>query len=251
VRELRYVNNDASIGIDYLRALGIRYYLAVTPEAQREAAELVANDGGLTEIATSGPWKMYEVSGSDIVVPLDTEPVVVNGRGGDQRERWLEIGTSWLQNGSEWPTVPVDDGPDSWQRTDVEIDMTRRDGEPGSDSRKVDIVAPSESIEAIDLPDVSVTNVVIGEESVDFEVDRTGIPVLVRVSYFPNWRVSGGEGPYRVAPNMMVVIPTENQVSMDFRASWVDRFAYFLTLVGIVLVFVIARQNRIRRRNPQ
>jgi hypothetical protein len=50
---------------------------------------------------------------------------------------------------------------------------------------------------------------------------------------------------------MMVVIPTENQVSMDFRASWVDRFAYFLTLVGIVLVFVIARQNRIRRRNPQ
>jgi len=94
-----------------------------------------------------------------------------------------------------------------------------------------------------------VTNVVIGDESVDFEVDRTGVPVLVRVSYFPNWKVSGGEGPYRVAPNMMVVVPTENQVSLDFRAGWIDRFAYFLTLVGIVLVFVIARQNRIRRRN--
>ena len=249
VRELRYVNNDASIGIDYLRALGIRYYLAVTPEAQREAAELVANDGGLVEIASSGPWKMFEVTESDIVIPLDTEPVVVNGRGGDQRERWLEIGTSWLQNRAEWPTLPVDDGPDSWQRTDVEIDLSRRDGEPGSDSRKVDIVTPTAAIDAVSLPDVTVTNVVIGEESVDFEVDRIGVPVLVRVSYFPNWKVSGGEGPYRVAPNMMVVIPTENQVSLDFRAGWIDRFAYFLTLVGIVLVFVIARQNRIRRRN--
>jgi len=45
------------------------------------------------------------------------------------------------------------------------------------------------------------------------------------------------------------VVPTENQVSLDFRAGLIDRFAYFLTLVGIVLVFVIARQNRIRRRN--
>ncbi len=247
VRELRYVNNEATVGIDYLRALGIRYYLAVTPEAQREAADLVANDGGLTEIAASGPWKVFQVSESDVVTPLTVQPFVVNGRGGDQRERWLEIGTSWLQNRSEWPALPAADGPDSWQRTDVRIDMSRRDGEPGSDSRKVDIVVPTDSIDVVDLPDVTVSNVRIGEDSVDFDVDRVGVPVLVRVSYFPNWKASGAGGPYRVAPNMMVVIPTDTSVHLQFRASWVDRFAYFLTLVGVVLVFVIARRNRRRR----
>ena len=43
------------------------------------------------------------------------------------------------------------------------------------------------------------------------------MPVLVKVSYFPNWQVSGADGPYRVAPNEMVVIPTSTHVSMYVR----------------------------------
>jgi acyl transferase domain-containing protein len=33
---------------------------------------------------------------------------------------------------------------------------------------------------------------------VSFRVDEVGVPVLVRVSYFPNWSVDGAEGPFRV-----------------------------------------------------
>ncbi len=36
---------------------------------------------------------------------------------------------------------------------------------------------------------------------------RSANPSLVRTSYFPNWDASGAEGPYRVAPNLMVVVP--------------------------------------------
>ena len=34
------------------------------------------------------------------------------------------------------------------------------------------------------------------------------MPVVVKTSYFPNWEVQGAEGPYRLAPNLMVVVPT-------------------------------------------
>ena len=248
VRELRYVNNDASVGVPYARALGIRYYLAVTPEAQREADKVEADGGGLVRIATSGPWKIYEISGSDIVTGLDTEPVVVRRRGGDQRERWLEVGTSWLQNREDWPALPADDGPKSWSRIDVAVDMARREGEPGSDSRKVDIVAAEQPIAAVSVRPAAVSNVVLKEQSVSFDVDRTGSPVLVRVSYFPNWHASGAFGPYRVAPNMMVVVPTATHVSLSFEPSPVDRVAYFLTLIGLVIVFVSIRNGRRRRR---
>jgi hypothetical protein len=64
------------------------------------------------------------------------------------------------------------------------------------------------------------------------------------VSYFPNWQVSGAEGPYRVAPNMMVVVPTSTEVSMHFQASFVDRFAYLLTILGFVGLFVMWRRDR-------
>ena len=249
VRELRYVNNDPTAGISYMQELGIRYYMAVTPEAITKADELERNGGGLTNIATSGPWKIYEVAGSDIVTPLRTQPVVVEGRSGDQRERWLELGTSWMQNRSEWNALPAADGPDEWQRVSVDVDMSRREGEPGADSRKVDVVVPTATIDAVALDEVTVSNVDIGQQSVSFDVDKVGVPVLVRVSYFPNWNVSGADGPYRVAPNMMVVIPTSNSVSMSFESSLVDHFAYLLTLAGIVVTIVIFRRDR--RENRQ
>ena len=171
-------------------------------------------------------------------------PVVVNERSGDLRERWLELGTSWLQNRTEWDALPAANGPKEWQRIDVAIDMAVREGEPGSDSRKVDVVKPVQEIVPAKVEPAVVSNVKIGDDSVSFTVDKVGVPVLVRVSYFPNWQVSGAKGPYRVAPNMMVVIPTSNQVSMHFKASFVDRFAYLLTIAGFVALFVMWRRDR-------
>ena len=42
----------------------------------------------------------------------------------------------------------------------------------------------------------------------------SGVPVVVTISYFPNWQVSGAEGVYRVSPNLMVVVPTSHHVSL-------------------------------------
>jgi hypothetical protein len=244
VRELRYINNDAEIGVSYLQELGINYYMAVTPEAIAKADEVAANGGGLSALETSGPWHIYSVGNADIVVPLDTLPVVVNERSGDLRERWLELGTSWLQNRTEWDALPAAGGPKEWQRIDVSVDMSLREGEPGSDSRKVDVVKPLQVIVPTKVEPAVVSDVEIGDDTVSFSVDKIGVPVLVRVSYFPNWQVSGAEGPYRVAPNMMVVVPTSTEVSMHFQASFVDRFAYLLTILGFVGLFVMWRRDR-------
>jgi hypothetical protein len=244
VRELRYINNDAEIGVSYLQELGINYYMAVTPEAIAKADEVAANGGGLSLLETSGPWHIYSVDNAEIVTPLDTLPVVVNERSGDLRERWLELGSSWLQNRTEWDALPAADGPDSWQRVDVAVDMTVREGEPGSDSRKVDVVKPVQQIVPSKVDPAVVSNVEIGEDTVSFSVDKVGVPVLIRVSYFPNWQATGAEGPYRVAPNMMVVVPTSENVSLNFKASFVDRFAYLLTIAGLVAVVVMWRRDR-------
>ena len=232
VRELRYDNNDASKGVRYLQELGVRYYMAFTTEAINSAATQPA----LLEVARSGPWGVYEVEASDWVTPMKRQPVVVNKRDGDQRERWLELGSSWFQRGEEWAATPVADGPDAWQRIDVAVDLDRRVGEPGDPSRNVDIVTPVQEIDVVDLPEVNVSNFKRGQDSVSFTVDKVGVPVLVRVSYFPNWKVSGALGPYRVAPNMMVVVPTSNDVRLHYSSTAIDKVAYLLTLIGIVIV---------------
>jgi hypothetical protein len=180
---------------------------------------------------------------ASIVEPLTVQPVVVERRPGDQRERNLEVGTSWFQRQEDWAAVPANDGPASWQRIPVEVDMDARVGEPGDRSRNVDYVVPAEPIVPVALDPVTVSNVVVDEQSVSFEVDEIGVPVLVRVSYFPGWKVDGADGPYRVAPNFMVVVPTSNQVTLTYGRVPSDYFFYGLTLIGILLCIFWRRRG--------
>jgi hypothetical protein len=107
-------------------------------------------------------------------------------------------------------------------------------------------VVPSETIEPVALDPVTVSNVVIDEQKVSFEVDEVGVPILVRVSYFPTWKVEGAEGPYRVAPNWMVVVPTSNEVTLTYSKTPLDWFFYGLTFFGIALCFYWRRRGDVR-----
>jgi hypothetical protein len=243
---LRYDDNDDSKGVPYLQTLGVRYLMVFTEKAKAEADKRPE----LTELASVGPWNIYQVADSDLVVPLAVQPVVVNHRDGDQRERHLELGMSWFQHENEWTARPADDGPADWQRIDVEVDPTRSDGlAPGASGRKIDIVQPAEPIQPKALPPVKVSNVQLGDQDLRFTVDQIGVPVLVKISYFPNWKVSGAEGPYRIAPNFMVVVPTSTDVHLTYERSTLDYLAYLLTLIGIGMLIFMRVRGDVRHAN--
>ena len=246
VRELRYDNLAASKGVPYLQTLGVKYLMVFTEAAKAQAD---TNDD-LTKVGSVGPWNIYQVAGSDLVVPLAEQPVVVNPRGGDQRERNLELGMSWFQHRDEWAAIPADDGPPEWQRIDVAVDASRSDGlAPGASGRKIDIVQPVEPIDVKKLPPVNVSNVQLGDQDLRFSVDKVGVPVLVKISYFPNWHVSGAKGPYRIAPNLMVVVPTSTDVHLTYERSRLDYFAYLLTLIGIGMLIFMRIRGDVRHAN--
>ena len=248
VRRLRYEKGEVDKGVEYLKTLGVRYYLAYNPEV----VSLADVNPDLEKVATSGPWHVYEVKGTELVTPLAMQPVVVEGVNGSDRDSWLEVGTSWFQDQEAWTAVPVADGPDSWQRITVEP----VDGRP-SDDRYLAQVAPSTPIEPVPQPAVTVTDVETGDDSISFRVDRVGVPILVRTSYFPNWKVEGAEGPYRSAPNLMVVVPTSNEVKLTYGYTGIEMGSYALSAVGLAgLVYLwrsgpvdmLKRPGRRRRR---
>ena len=139
--------------------------------------------------------------------------------------------------------MPADDGPDEWQRIDVVVDESRREVNDKGKKTRVDVVVPKQTINPVEEPPVEVSNVEINEQSLSFDVDQTGVPVLVKVSYFPNWQAEGAEGPYRVGPNMMVVVPTSNHVELTYGRSTSDYVTILLSLVGIALCFVWRRKG--------
>src|SRR3546814_19337509 len=73
--------------------------------------------------------------------------------------------------------------------------------------------------------DTTVSDLEVDTDRISFTVDEVGEPVLVKASYFPNWRVSGAAGPYRVAPNPMVVVPNDEQVALSYGRAAIALFA--------------------------
>ncbi len=81
---------------------------------------------------------------------------------------------------------------------------------------------------------MTVSNVSTGTDSISFDVSEPGTPILVKTSYFPNWQASGADGPWRVTPNLMVVVPTSNHVELHYGYTKVDILGYGVSLLGVV-----------------
>ena len=212
-RDMPYRDFDIGLGVQQLQLMGVSYYMAESGLAINAAS----GHPDLDEIARSGPWVIYEVADAPLVEPLDHEPVVLDGVH-DAVHEWVPTTAPWFQDPSQWDLVWASSGPDHWQRS----------AEPDQAERR-------------SLRPVEVSDIEWGTDWVRFEVSEPGTPVLVKVSYFPNWRATGAEGPWRVTPNLMVVIPTDTNVELHYGRSPVELAGWSLSAVGLVLLVLLAR----------
>ncbi|HEU5149146.1 MAG TPA: hypothetical protein VFU19_01545 [Iamia sp.] len=226
-RDLAYTSFDIANGIEQLELMGVKYYMA----SSQTAVDAASRDDRLTEVAVSGPWHVYELQAQQtrMVVGLDHLPVVLEGVEPVQ-DSWLDPAIAWFNDPERWDIPFAIDGPADWPRVDLpEVPDTNEDG---TDRRVGDRELPEFPAEQV--RPAAVSDVEVDAESLSFEVDQPGTPVLVKVSYFPNWKVEGAEGPYRVAPNLMVVVPTDTEVTMTYGRTPLDWAAYLLTFLGII-----------------
>jgi hypothetical protein len=231
---LPYGGLNVALGIKHLQLMGVRYLLASSTTVENAAAA----DPAATLIGSSGPWstnyngvaldttwKVYRISDSQLVLPLANRPVVWKGIGPSQSS-WLTPAVTWYDAPTRWNVVPSADGPATWTRVAI-------------GDRKPPVVHE---------PATTVSDVSQSDESISFHVDRVGTPVEVRVSYFPNWHASGAEGPYRVAPNLMVVVPTSHDVTLSYGRSPADDLGQTITFLSVVAVVFVAVVDRRRRK---
>jgi hypothetical protein len=241
-RSLAYPGFDMDLGIEELQLLGVRYYLAFT----EKAVDAARDHPELTEIDSAGVWHMFLIAGSDVVEPLRYSPVVYDNVGETQDE-WLQPGVAFFKDPSEYEVLRAASGPDGWPRYRVPEDLKLTPEEISE--KRAEAQAAGATYEApelpvaprVELPEVKVSNVSLGRDTVEFDVDQVGVPVLVKVSYFPNWKVDGADGPYRVTPNLMVVIPTDTHVQLHYGYTAIDYASYGLTALGIVALVLLFR----------
>jgi hypothetical protein len=228
---------NVAIGVQHLQLLGVKYFMAETPSIEQQASvnpslQLVAKTGPWTYsyngVLTHTTWEIYRVKGSPLVTPLSNEPAVLSGVD-PAPSGWLNQSVDWYDHPGRWNVELAQGGPASWPRTTV------------GDTRPPLRHAPA----------TKVTHVSTTDTTVSFHVSKVGTPVLVKVSYFPNWHASGADGPWRVTPNLMVVVPTSHDVTLSYGRSGADYLGDFLTFMGVLALAALILVPWLRRRRRE
>jgi hypothetical protein len=203
-------------GAQRMQEQGIRYYLTRggTPSLDASAIKL------LTLVAKAGPWEMWEVQKGVAAASLTSLPAVFDPQLSNRD--WGGVSDLYF-GASNSGTVPfTQDGPSAW---------------PTITLKKLPPVTASD-------PAV-VTDIAVSDHQVAFTVAKTGLPVIVRLSAYPGWTVTGADTIHRASPNFMVVVPTENRVVLTKGRTTVDWLAIVLGFSGLGLIVGIVVFRRL------
>ena len=228
---LSYNNFQLERGLKHLAIYGVSYYVNITPEAGEEADSI----DSMTKVASSGPFGIYALPETQLVEAARFVPSVyevpergmlaaligsdtVTGSDGEPLASFHDMALEWYDDVDNLDRWIVSDGPDSWQRIE------------SLDERDAELTGVSEG---------AVSDIVVDDHLISFHTEAVGVPHLVKVSYFPNWEATGAEGPYRATPSLMVVIPTEENVVIEFNDTWAELSGKVLTIAGVLALFVV------------
>jgi hypothetical protein len=196
---------DFERALPHLALYDVAYYVSFTEEA-----DTAARTFGLRPVAESLPWTIFTLPETDVVDLASFEPAVWTGDA-----NFTDAALEWYDDVGNLDRWLVAAGPDDWMRV----------GEVGDRLGRTAAYPAEEG---------AVSDVIVEDNQISFTTTAIGVPHLVKVSYFPNWRVEGAEGPYRAAPSLMVVVPTSNEVVLEFRNTWAENLGMAITLLTLV-----------------
>ncbi|HTW98879.1 MAG TPA: hypothetical protein VMD59_08890, partial [Acidimicrobiales bacterium] len=166
-------------------------------------------------------WIVYKIKDSPLVAPLQYDPVVESGldvTSVANLDTPQGVALLWFQQKQYWDVPIAANGPPSWPRL------------------KLGYLASTKYTTKVPPTTVSDVRHDSSYSWLSFDVGTLGTPVEVKIPYFPNWHVSGAEGPYLVTPNLMVVVATSHQVRLSYGSTGVDTLGKAASVAGIAAV---------------
>ena len=83
---------------------------------------------------------------------------------------------------------------------------------------------------------------------ITFQTEHPDKLHIVKVSYFPNWKIENGLGPYRISPSFMAIIPFTNEVEIIFKNTLIENVLMVFSIFSI-LFFLYLYIFRIRKND--
>ena len=103
---------------------------------------------------------------------------------------------------------------------------------------------PSDKNTALLISDLNIQN-----ELITFKTNKPNQLHLIKVSYFPNWKIKNGYGPFRISPSFMAVIPKDEFVEIKFESSNTEKALNLLSILTLFGALLITYKYKKRTEN--
>ncbi len=214
---LSYINNQFDQGVDYLYDLGIDYFISYTKEIESKAM----NSDRLIFLFSSEPFSVFEVKSSKVELI------------------YQDIDVFSKVNKQEGILSSV------FRDTNI-INFFQKAYENFDELDKKRVVEVSNKImlEPSKKKNLKVTELQITNKKITFFTNNPGELHLIKVSYFPNWSISNGLGPFRTSPSFMSVIPNQEYVEINFENTALEKNSFYFSIFSLLLSLLIFIKSR-------
>ena len=224
---VKYPPLNVADGIRHLKVYNIPYFLALSDEVKSEAD----NNPDLELL------KRFKVKGTDMEFALyetETEGYVTI----PEYKPLLTETPDWRQTALDWYAQP--------QLLETPLIELGHAKELKGKYKMVGAATDKMVSKRIDT-DGRVSNVRIKDDELTFSTTAIGVPHWIKISYFPNWKATGADGPYLASPSLMMVIPKQKDVRLYYGSTFIDIFAAWFGAIGWFAVLAYALRFAWRR----
>ena len=217
---LRYINNQFEKGQEYLEELGVDYFISYTDSITNKSLE----SDKLTLLFSSDPFTVFGIK-SDKVELVDQKLVRF------EKTTFIERSVSSIFRNTAYSNF-FDVSYDNFNNLDtqriIEVETS-------------DLTQLKSSTEM-----ANITNLKINSNTISFNTDKPNKLHIVKISYFPNWEVQNGAGPYRISPSFMAVIPYSENVELKFKNSSIETYSFFTAILSLLLfIGLLLKRNKL------
>ena len=216
---LRYINNQFEKGEEYLLDLGVDYFISYTELITKKAHE----SSKLIHLFSSGPFTVFKIDSEKI--ELVNQEIIEF-----EKVPYLDRTLSSLFRDTTYSNFFTE---------------SYENFENLSFQRIIETSRISPQLKKSISDEVSITGLTVTSDKIKFSTDKPNELHLIKISYFPNWEIVNGEGPYRISPSFMAVVPYSENVEINFVKTKLESFSFYIALFSLLLFISLSARKKL------
>ncbi len=212
---LSYINNDFQKGVEYLKDLGIDYFISFTDSIKDKAI----NSEDLNLLFVSEPFSVFEIETKKIELANQRLEIF-------PRISFYERTSSSLFRDTEYENF-FDKAYNNFRYLD--------------EYRVIELPSGI-NVNSSNHDDLIISNLTISSNEIKFTTNKPNELHIIKVSYFPNWKIDKGLGPFRISPSFMSIVPYEENVVLSFERVDVETYSFYFGNFSLLLTVILFRR---------